>query len=110
MSTPLVSLRQVTVTLQGVRALDHVDFNLFPGRHMALLGPNGSGKSTLLRILRGESWPDQRGGGEVIWFDPRVRDEQGKPLADTTPRTGRAMCAVVSPALQEMYMRQGWHV
>ena len=110
MSTPLVSLRQVTVTLQGVRALDHVDFNLFPGRHMALLGPNGSGKSTLLRILRGESWPDQRGGGEVIWFDPRVRDEQGKPLADPTPLTGRAMCAVVSPALQEMYMRQGWHV
>lgn len=110
MSVPLVSLRQVTVTLQGVRALDHVDFNLFPGRHMALLGPNGSGKSTLLRILHGESWPDQRDGGEVVWFDPRVRDEQGKPLADTTPLTGRAMCAVVSPALQEMYMRQGWHV
>lgn len=110
MSAPLVSLRQVTVTLQGVRALDHVDFTLFPGRHTALIGPNGSGKSTLLKILRGESWPDQRDGGEVVWFDPRIRDEQGKPLADTTPLTGRAMCAVVSPALQEMYMRQGWHV
>lgn len=110
MPTPLVSLRQVTVTLQGVRALDRVDFDLFSGRHLALLGPNGSGKSTLLRILRGEAWPDQRDGGEVVWFDPRDTDEQGRPKADATPLTGRAMCAIVSPSLQETYMRQGWRV
>ena len=110
MSTPLVSLRQVTVTLQGVRALDHMDFDLYPGRHMALLGPNGSGKSTLLRLLRGEAWPDQRNGGTVTWYDPRSIDEQGNIRPDTTPLTGRSMCAIVSPSLQELYMRQGWHV
>ena len=110
MSTALVSLHQVTVTMQGFRALDHVDLDLFPGHHMALLGPNGSGKSTLLKVLCGEAWPDQRDGGSVTWFDPRVPDEQGNPRPDTTPLTGRAMCASVSPALQETYMRQGWHV
>lgn len=72
--------------------------------------PAGSGKSTLLKVLCGEAWPDQRDGGSVTWFDPRVPDEQGNPRPDTTPLTGRAMCASVSPALQETYMRQGWHV
>ena len=37
----------------AVRALDGVDFDLYPGEVLVLLGPSGSGKSTLLNIVGG---------------------------------------------------------
>ncbi len=40
-----------------VRALDGVDFDLFPGELLVLLGVSGSGKSTLLNILGGLDVP-----------------------------------------------------
>jgi ABC-2 type transport system ATP-binding protein len=36
-----------------LRALDHVNLTIEPGRIVALLGPNGAGKTTLLRLLMG---------------------------------------------------------
>ena len=38
--------------------LDHVNFSLESGEHVALLGRNGEGKSTLLNVLRGAQTPD----------------------------------------------------
>ena len=40
-----------------VRALDGVDFDLYPGEFIVLLGPSGSGKSTLLNNLGGLDVP-----------------------------------------------------
>lgn len=43
----------VTVTYDGVRALDDAAITLYGGQVHALVGPNGSGKSTLLKALAG---------------------------------------------------------
>lgn len=52
-SSPLLSLRSVSKSFPGVRALDNVDMDLHAGEVLALIGENGAGKSTLIKILGG---------------------------------------------------------
>jgi len=51
MSQPLVSIRNLSVTLGGNRILRDLSADLQRGRITAVIGLNGSGKTTLLRAL-----------------------------------------------------------
>lgn len=50
---PIVRLAGITVDFPGVRALDEVDFRLFPGEVHAVMGENAAGKSTLVGVITG---------------------------------------------------------
>jgi ABC-type sugar transport system ATPase subunit len=50
---PILSLTGISKQFPGVRALDGVDFSLFPGEVHALMGENGAGKSTLINMISG---------------------------------------------------------
>ena len=52
-ATPVVEMRGITITFPGVKALDNVDFRMFPGEVHTLMGENGAGKSTLIKALTG---------------------------------------------------------
>ncbi len=78
MSTPLVEMRDISVSFGGVKAVDHVSVDLFPGEVVGLLGHNGAGKSTLIKVLSGAYQAD---AGEIF-----INGEQARI---TNPRDAR---------------------
>lgn len=50
---PLVEMRHIYKSFGGVRALEDVTVDLYPGEVVGLVGHNGAGKSTLIKILSG---------------------------------------------------------
>lgn len=53
----LISIEAVDLDYSGktgsIKALENINFNIFPGEFICVLGPSGCGKSTLLKILAG---------------------------------------------------------
>ena len=69
MNRPVLELRNISKTFPGVKALDSVELQLYPGQVTALIGENGAGKSTLVKVLTGIYAPD---GGEILIDDAPV--------------------------------------
>jgi ABC-type sugar transport system ATPase subunit len=78
---PLLTMRGITKSFPGVRALSRVDLDVLPGEVHAVMGENGAGKSTLMKILAGVYQPDEgeiRLDGDVLRFShPREAQEHG---------------------------------
>src|SRR5262245_31511951 len=81
MQEPLLQLRGISKTFPGVRALDNVSFDVFPGEVHALLGENGAGKSTLIKTIAGVHQPDTGeilvNGQQVHFANPGQAQAQG---------------------------------
>ena len=73
--TPLVEMRDISIAFGGIKAVDHVTIDLYPGEVVGLLGHNGAGKSTLIKCLSGAYRPDSGAiyinGEKVVIEDPR---------------------------------------
>ncbi len=61
--TPLVELRDMQKSFGGIKAVDHVTIDLYPGEVVGVLGHNGAGKSVLMKMLSGAI---QRDDGRII--------------------------------------------
>ena len=70
---PVLTLRGISKSFPGVRALQGIDLDVLPGEIHALLGENGAGKSTLMKILSGIYRPD---AGEIR-IDGQARNFSG---------------------------------
>ncbi|MEY8712790.1 sugar ABC transporter ATP-binding protein [Mangrovibacter phragmitis] len=56
---PFLSLRHISKTFHGTRALNDVALDFLPGEVHCLAGQNGCGKSTLIKIISGVYRPDE---------------------------------------------------
>ena len=77
---PIVTIRDLSKSFAGVRALDRAQFELLPGEVHALMGENGAGKSTLMKVLAGVYRKDS---GEVLL--------DGRPVDIESPRAAQAL-------------------
>ena len=76
MSAPaLLSVRGLSKSFGGVRAVDDVGFELRRGELLAMIGPNGAGKSTCFNMINGQLAPD---AGRVLF--------NGEDIAGRKPR------------------------
>ena len=77
---PILSLRNVSVTFGGVKALQEVSFEVLPGEVQCIAGENGSGKSTLIKVITGVYRPEPGSNFSV----------GGKTVEAMTPGQARA--------------------
>jgi fructose transport system ATP-binding protein len=68
---PILQARSLVKRYGRVTALDHADFDLYPGEILAVIGDNGAGKSSMIKALCGAVIPDSgdiRLAGETVRF------------------------------------------
>ena len=74
-ATPLVEMEDISIAFGGIKAVDHVSVDLYPGEVVGLLGHNGAGKSTLIKVLSGayqmDSGEIRINGDKVEIHNPR---------------------------------------
>ena len=69
MTQPILQAKGLVKRFGRVVALDHADFELYPGEVLGVIGDNGAGKSTLIKALSGAEQPDE---GEVLLEGQKV--------------------------------------
>jgi ABC-type sugar transport system ATPase subunit len=75
-----LEMKNITKEFPGVKALNNVTFNAYPGEILALMGENGAGKSTLMKVLSG-SYPQTSYTGEIwvhgkqVYFQDTAQSE-----------------------------------
>ncbi|MEM1236905.1 MAG: ATP-binding cassette domain-containing protein [Pseudomonadota bacterium] len=78
-AAPLVEMKDISIAFGGIKAVDSVSVDLYPGEVVGLLGHNGAGKSTLIKVLSGAYQKDE---GEIFIDGNKVEIEN--------PRDARA--------------------
>lgn len=76
MTTPMLSVTDLTATVAGKTVLDGLSLCVPPGEVHAIMGPNGSGKSTLAKTLAGHPAYAITNGSALL---------DGKDLLDLEP-------------------------
>jgi len=70
---PLVEVRGLTKSFNGIKAVDDISFEVCEGEILGLIGPNGAGKTTTLQMLLDLTTPTS---GEIRIFGLELRSNR----------------------------------
>lgn len=81
----VLTMKNISKTFPGVKALSNVDFTLREGEIHALMGENGAGKSTLIKVLTGvhdfEAGEIRMAGNDSPIINNSPQDAQNKGIS-----------------------------
>jgi len=70
MTAPLLEIRDVSKSFEGLRALSHVSFEVPRDKIVSVIGPNGAGKTTLFNVITGALPPTS---GDILFEGRSIR-------------------------------------
>jgi urea transport system ATP-binding protein len=70
MNGKILETENVTVSFDGFKALNNLNFSMDTGELRVVIGPNGAGKTTFLDVITGKVQPTQ---GRVLFKGRNVR-------------------------------------
>ena len=79
-NSPLTATKGISKDFSGVRVLDQISIDIFPGEVFGIIGENGAGKSTLIKILSGIYHPSE---GQISF--------EGNPVTVKDPLAARKL-------------------
>jgi len=65
----VLQVKDISFSYSKTSILEHIDFSVQQGEHIAIIGESGSGKSTLLKLIYGEYDLD---AGAIFWKDTAI--------------------------------------
>jgi len=70
MTAPLLEIRDVSKSFEGLRALNRVSFEVPHDKIVSVIGPNGAGKTTLFNVITGALPPTS---GDILFEGRSIR-------------------------------------
>jgi urea transport system ATP-binding protein len=64
MNAKILEIQDLTVSFDGFKALNNLNFSMIPGELRVIIGPNGAGKTTFLDVITGKVQPTE---GRVLF-------------------------------------------
>ena len=111
---PALSATEVHKHFGGVRALNGVTVELWPGSVTALLGENGAGKSTFINICSGALRPDQGvislAGQRVEFHSPLEALQQGIAVVHQEPALADDLDVAENILLSRLATRSAYRI
>lgn len=78
MSGKILEIENLTVSFDGFKALNHLNFSMDTGELRVIIGPNGAGKTTFLDIITGKVKPTE---GRVLFKGRNLRSYSEHQIA-----------------------------
>lgn len=78
MSGKILEIENLTVSFDGFKALNNLNFSMDTGELRVIIGPNGAGKTTFLDIITGKTKPTQ---GRVLFKGRNLRSYSEHQIA-----------------------------
>ncbi|TVQ48752.1 MAG: urea ABC transporter ATP-binding protein UrtD [Gloeocapsa sp. DLM2.Bin57] len=78
MSQKILVIEDLTVSFDGFKALNNLNFSMDTGELRVIIGPNGAGKTTFLDVITGKVQPNQ---GRVLFKGRNLRKTSEHEIA-----------------------------